>query len=57
MKPAMIIVNEKLLSTGMSQEEVDMLMGRYLEEEAQDYVECMNIIKEQFKSKENTILH
>ena len=45
MKPALIEVTEILRSTGMSNEEIDMLMGRFLYEEAQDYIECINIIK------------
>ena len=41
MKPALIIINDKLLESGMDQVEIDHLMARFLEEEAFDYVECI----------------
>ena len=53
MKPALIIINDKLLETGMSQIEIDHLMARFLEEEAFDFVECVNLVKQE----ENTTIH
>ena len=47
MKPALIIINDKLLETGMSQVEIDHLMARFLEEEAFDFVECVEDFKEE----------
>ena len=47
MKPALIEINDKLLESGMKQVEIDHLMARFLEEEAFDFVECVNEVKEQ----------
>ena len=55
MIPALIIINDKLLETGMNQVEIDHLMARFLEEEAQDYVDCLNEFIE--KHKQSTVLH
>ena len=41
MIPALIIINDKLLETGMSQIEIDNLMARFLEEEAFDFIKCV----------------
>ena len=38
MNTALETITQKLLSTGMDQEEVDGLLARFLEEEAFDYV-------------------
>ncbi len=38
MNAALETITQKLLSTGMDQEEADGLMARFLEEEAFDYV-------------------
>ena len=43
-KPAFIVIDELLQSTGMYEVEVDMLMARFLEEEAFDYVEAMELV-------------
>ena len=51
-KPALIEIDEKLMSTGMSETEVDMLMARFLEEEAKNYVDCMELVDEDFFEKE-----
>ena len=40
-----------LLEYGMTDYEINMLLGRFLEEEAQDYVECMSFMKEQLSKK------
>lgn len=58
MKPALIIINDKLLETGMSQIEIDHLMARFLEEEAFDFVECVETIKNDIKnSKESFVIN
>lgn len=59
MKTALIEINDLLLSTGMSQTEIDHLMARFLEEEAFDYVDTMNEMQElvERKAKENTVIH
>ena len=44
-KPAMMEIDELLQSTGMSETEVDYVMARFLEEEAEDYVECMKLVE------------
>ena len=41
----MMEIDEILQSTGMSEIEVDYLMARFLEEEAELYVECMKSIE------------
>ena len=33
----------------MNDQEINILLGRFLEEEAYDYVECMDLIKEKFR--------
>lgn len=53
MESALSIINERLLSTGMSQREVDALMGRLLEEEASDYVSIMADIVKKYLHKTN----
>ena len=55
MIPALIVINDKLSETGMSQIEIDHLMARFLEEEALDYVECLKQFEEDVKK--NTIVH
>ena len=47
MIPALIIINDALLSTGMSQIEIDHLMARFLEEEARDFIEAVDFFKTQ----------
>ena len=50
MESALITINRKLLSAGLSQSEVDELMGRFLEEEAFDYVSAIaSTIKKQLE--------
>ncbi len=41
-----------LSSFGMKDEEINMLLGRFLEETADDYAECMSLLKEQIAKKE-----
>lgn len=57
MKPALIIINEKLLESGMDQVEIDHLMARFLEEEAQEYVECIDLVKDHIQCKEDIVIH
>lgn len=45
MTPALLVIDEKLKETGMSQVEIDHLMARFLEEEAFDFVECINFVE------------
>ena len=45
MKNAVVELEEKLVSTGMSLEEADSLLFEFLEEEAFEYVELMNIYR------------
>ena len=40
----------------MTETEVDMLMARFLEEEAKDYVDCMKLV-ESSAQKKSTVLH
>ena len=54
MKPALIIINDKLLETGMSQVEIDHLMARFLEEEAFDFVKFINELRNEC---ECTVIH
>ena len=47
-------LNERLLSSGLHQDDIDHLLARFLEEEAYDYVDCMEVMKDMLKQKENT---
>lgn len=51
--PALIIINGKLLETGMSQIEIDQLLARFLQEEAFDFVVAVN---KTIEEKENTVV-
>lgn len=59
MKTALLEINDILLSTGMSQTEIDHLMAKFLEEEAFDYVDTMNEMQEliERKANEDTVIH
>lgn len=57
MKPALIEINDILLSTGMSQVEVDHLMARFLEEEAEDYVKTLKEVYEEVGKRNGIVLH
>jgi len=46
MELALIKLREILMSTGMTLEESDRLLGQFLMEEAFQFVECMNIYRE-----------
>ena len=56
MDPVLEELTDILLSTGMSQSEVDHLLARFLEEQAYDYVRCMKLMKKGIvpKEKEDT---
>ena len=45
-------LNTRLLSSGMDQDDVDHLLARFLEEEAYDYVDCMDVMKDMLLQKE-----
>lgn len=51
--PALLEITEALLSYGMTQDEIDCLLARFLEEEAIDFV--MGI--KDYLEKENTVLN
>lgn len=51
MKDAIIELHEKLLKAGLTDSEADALAARFLEEEAEMYCECMNLVKEKIKEK------
>ena len=52
---ALTELHNQLLKSGMSDTSADMLAAKFLEQEAQTYVDCMNLID--INSKENTIIH
>lgn len=45
-------LNTRLLSSGMDQDDVDHLLAKFLEEEAYDYVDCMDVMKDMLLQKE-----
>ena len=49
---ALEVLNARLLSSGMDQVDVDHLLARFLEEEAYDYVDCMDVMKDMLLQKE-----
>ena len=57
MKSAFELISEKLEAGGMEKDEIDELLGKFLEEEAFDYVENMTkLFKEYLKrQKEDTL--
>lgn len=54
-KDAILELHEQLVKSGMSDSSADMLAAKFLEQEAQAYVDCMNLMNEQ--QKKDTILH
>ena len=54
-KDAILELHEQLVKSGMSDASADMLAAKFLEQEAQTYVDCMNLINEQ--EKKDTVLH
>ena len=53
MDPVLEELTNILLSTGMSQDEVNHLLFRFLEEQAYDYVCCMELMKKGITPKED----
>lgn len=51
--PALMVINDALLSSGMKQDEIDRLLARFLEEEALDYLKGVC----EYIEKENTVLN
>ena len=54
-KDAILELHEQLVKSGMSDASADMLAAKFLEQEAQTYVDCMNLVNEQ--EKKDTVLH
>lgn len=54
---AILEITEKLKETGMSQIEIDYLLARFLEEEAQSYIDYMEDMNELVAQKESTMVH
>ena len=54
-KDAILELHEQLVKSGMSDSSADMLAAKFLEQEAQTYIDCMSIMNEQ--NKKGTILH
>lgn len=50
MKSAMTTISDKLLETGLDQEEIDFLLAQFLEEEAFDYIKFIVDTMEKYKS-------
>ena len=44
MLPAIIEIHQALVRSGYSEEEADALAARFMEEEAFDFVKCMNSV-------------
>lgn len=55
--PALIIINEILLEYGLTQSEIDLLMSRFLEEEAYDYVKTMEYLEDIIMDKCSKIIY
>ena len=54
-KDAILELHEQLVKSGMSDALADMLAAKFLEQEAQTYIDCMNLMNEQ--EKKDTVLH
>ena len=52
---ALTELHNQLLKSGMDDASADMLTAKFLEQEAQAYVDCMNLMSEQ--QKKETVLH
>lgn len=46
METALSIITDRLVSTGMTEIEAEHLLARFLQEEAFQFVECMNLYQE-----------
>ena len=54
---ALTELHNQLLKFGMSDVDADMLAAKFLEQEAQTYVDCMNLVNEETNKKKDTVLH
>ena len=54
---ALTELHNRLLKSGMDDTSADMLAAKFLEQEAQTYVDCMNLVNEKPHKKEDTVLH
>jgi len=54
-KGAILELHEQLVKSGMSDTSADMLAAKFLEQEAQTYVDCMNLIDDSNNKK--VVLH
>ena len=52
---ALTELHDQLLKSGMDDVGANTLAAKFLEQEAQNYVDCMNLVKE--SSNKNTVLH
>ena len=52
---ALTELHNQLLKSGMDDTSADMLAAKFLEQEAQTYVDCINIMNE--SNKKDTVLH
>lgn len=50
-KDAILELHEQLVKSGMNDADADMLAAKFLEKEAQMYVDCMNLINESNNKK------
>ena len=54
-RDAILELHEQLVKSGTNDVDADMLAAKFLEQEAQIYVDCMNLMDEQ--EKKDTVLH
>ena len=54
---ALTELHNQLLKSGMSDTSADMLAAKFLEQEAQTYVDCMSLVNEETNKKKDTVLH
>ena len=54
-KDTILELHEQLVKSGMSDASADMLAAKFLEQEAQTYIDCMNLMNKQ--EKKDTVLH
>lgn len=55
--PAIIEITEKLKKAGLSELEIDYLLARFLEEEAENYLIYTDEMTDLLKQKENITIH
>lgn len=54
---ALTELHNQLLKSGLDDASADMLAAKFLEQEAQTYVDCMNLVNEETNKKKDTVLH